>query len=89
MPAITKEQLGQAVRTYRLARGYRQEDLAALMGYSRSAYSNRENGTTWFHVNDLLTLADLFGVPVSALLTTSVSKKPPCKIRRLRYNKTI
>ena len=85
MPKMTKEELGETVRAFRLARGYLQEDLAALMGYSRSAYSNREKGATWFQINDLLTLADLFGVPVSALLT----KKPPCKIRRLRYNKTI
>ncbi len=88
MPKTTKEQLGETVRAYRLALGYRQKDLAGLMGYSRSAYSNREKGTTWFQINDLLILAELFGVPLADLLTPVPRKNPACKIRRLRYNKT-
>jgi len=74
--------IGHNIRKYRMERNLTQEQVIAklqLLGIeiSRSAYSQIECGTYNIRVSELLTLAELFKVPVGAFFKDiSVISKP-------------
>lgn len=49
-------------------RGVSQTRVAERLGISQSAVSARLSGRTPFDVNELVTIADFLGVPVTALI---------------------
>lgn len=62
-------QIGLAIRAYRRSRGLSQQQLADALGFARvSSISDLEHGRVRLHVHQLLRLAELFDVPVTALL---------------------
>jgi len=60
--------VGQAVYEARIARGLRQEDLAALVDRSRPAIANIETGAARPSLEVLTRIAVVLGVPVDSLL---------------------
>lgn len=64
--------LGRRIKAYREAMGLSQEELASKIGYTgdyqRSAMSKVEHGKVDLPNSKIITLANVFGVPVSALL---------------------
>lgn len=67
-PALVDAHVGTAVRAARLARGYRQDDLAELLGVDRSTIARYENGTRSMSVSTLIQVAQLLNRPVSVFL---------------------
>jgi Zn-dependent peptidase ImmA (M78 family)/transcriptional regulator with XRE-family HTH domain len=58
---ITKQELGNRLRLLRENRGYTQEDVAAVLGISRSAVVQLEGGNRNLDSVELMTLANEFG----------------------------
>src|SRR6202161_4751466 len=58
---ITKQELGNRLRLLRENRGYTQEDVAAVLGISRSAVVQLEAGNRNLDSVELMTLANEFG----------------------------
>ena len=56
------------IREYRKLNGYRQEDLAKLLGIKQNTYSKKENGIIRFTVNEIMKLKDIFKVTYDDLL---------------------
>lgn len=67
-PALVDAHVGTAVRAARLSRGYRQDDLAELLGVDRSTIARYENGTRSMSVSTLVQVAQLLKRPVIAFL---------------------
>lgn len=59
---ITKQELGNRLRQLRESRGYTQEDVAAVLGISRSAVVQLEAGNRNLDSVELMTLASEFGI---------------------------
>lgn len=57
-----------ALKTLRLSRGMNQGDIADILGITRAAYTNIENGKRQLDNNNLILLADYFGVSTDFLL---------------------
>lgn len=57
----------QNIKALRMKFGYRQEDVAAALGVTRAAYTYKEGGKVQFSINELPTLAKLFGVEIADL----------------------
>lgn len=55
------------MRAHMVARGLTQYDLAELLGVSRSAVSDRLSGRTRWSLDDVVTLADAWDIPVQDL----------------------
>lgn len=58
---------GSIARYYRIALGFRQQDISSIIDdqkapHSRSAYTCRESGTTRFSYDELIALATVFGI---------------------------
>ena len=66
--------LGTRIRTQRKSIGMSQEKLAERLGVSRQAVAKWEKGETLPDIESCVKLADLFGVPVDAL----VRNMQPC-----------
>jgi len=64
----SREIIGNNVKIFRAAQGFRQEDLAEYLGVTRSMISYYESGERDIPVASLNKLADLFGVELEALL---------------------
>lgn len=62
--------LGLVIKTMRMSRGLSQELLADKVGVSRSAVGMWENGKREPNLDKLEALADIFNVPLAALVTT-------------------
>lgn len=56
------------VRALMARRGVNQQRIAQVLGLSQTAVSKRLRGVTPWDVNEMGTLADAFGVPITALL---------------------
>lgn len=48
------------IKQIREEKGYTQEQIAGILGISRSAYTLKENGKRSFKINELLTLSNIF-----------------------------
>lgn len=68
---VNAAQLGQILASLRLNSGRTQEQVAELLGVDGETISRMERGTSWPTLPRLLSLADLYSVPVSALLQQS------------------
>lgn len=69
------------LKSLRIARGKNQSEIADLLGITRAAYTNIENGKRQLDNNNLIILADYFGVSVDYLLgreiiTTQTNNQP-------------
>jgi len=69
-----KEELGTIIRTMRLSRNLTQAKLAKLIGQSPSSITMYENGKREPDFETLEALADVFNVPLSALVPSSESR---------------
>ena len=56
------------IREYRKANGYRQSDLAKLLGIKQNTYSDKELGKIQFTQNEIEKLKDIFKVTYDDLL---------------------
>ena len=56
------------IREYRKLSGYRQEDLAKLLGIKQNTYSKKENGLSRFTVDEITMLKEIFKVTYDDLL---------------------
>ncbi len=61
-------QIGKRIRLLRQEREINQADLGKVLGVSASAISDIERGVTKLSVDDLVKIAENFGVAVSTLL---------------------
>ena len=60
--------LGENLKKYRKICGFRQDDVAKVIGVDRSAYTYYENGKTEPNVDNLKKIAAMFGVDMNTLL---------------------
>ncbi|NNJ12377.1 helix-turn-helix transcriptional regulator [Chloroflexales bacterium ZM16-3] len=67
-PAQVDAQVGNALRSARLSRGLRQDDLAEQMGVDRSTIARYEHGTRSMSVSTLIQAAHLLGRPATIFL---------------------
>lgn len=69
-------QLSNNLKYLRKRNGYRQEDMAKLLGYKdKSSYCLIENGITQVSVDNLVNVSEFFGVTVDDLLKKDLSKE--------------
>lgn len=69
MPQTTsRDELAGNVRAAMARRRVTIGEIAAAIGKSQTAASERVNGRTHFRVDELQTIANLLGIPVSALI---------------------
>ncbi len=59
--------IGDKIRKYRRQKGWSQEQLGELVGFSQSKISKIENGD-WDSLSDLKLLAKALGVPIEELV---------------------
>ncbi len=62
------ERFGSKLRTLRERQGMTQDDLAAMLGFSREHVSRLERGVKIPHAKLLIRIADIFGVTVDVLI---------------------
>ncbi len=67
-PAQVDTQVGVALRTARLSRGLRQDDLAEQLGVDRSTIARYERGTRSMSVGTLIQVAQLLSRPATIFL---------------------
>ncbi len=84
MNYVSREALGNAIRSFRLELGYTQEDVARALCCQRSSYSYRELGKTSFDLNDLWQLAALFGFPPEVFFHPELFQDSVSSIRARR-----
>ncbi len=60
--------LGENLKKYRKLCGFRQDDVAKVIGVDRSAYTYYENGKTQPNVENLKKIAAMFGIDMNILL---------------------
>ena len=60
--------IGDKIRTLRRKRGWSQEQLGAMVGFSQSKISKIENGD-WDSLSDLRLIARVLEVPIEELIT--------------------
>ncbi|NPV52169.1 MAG: helix-turn-helix domain-containing protein [Firmicutes bacterium] len=73
--------LGTRLRELRMARGLRQEDVAAVIGVTPEAIGMYENGKREPKGEILVALADFFSVPVDYLLGREKKTLPPIDLK--------
>ena len=73
---MTTETLGERIRAARQAAGLSQEKLAEQLGLTRQAVTKWETGQSAPSTENLLRLAEVLGVPVTALLGEAASSPP-------------
>lgn len=59
--------IGSRLKALREARGITRRQAAAAIGVSLQTYGNRESGATELPAHEVIVLADLLGVPATAL----------------------
>lgn len=73
---MTTQTLGERIRAARQAAGLSQEKLAERLGLTRQAVTKWESGQSAPSTENLLRLAEVLGVPVTALLGEEASGPP-------------
>ena len=69
--------LGNSIREHRKRSGLSQEKLAELVGVSRQAVTKWETGQSAPSTENLLRLAEIFGVSLDALITVGTPEASP------------
>ena len=72
---MTTQTLGERIRAARQAAGLSQEKLAERLGLTRQAVTKWETGQSAPSTENLLRLAEVLGVPVTALLDASAPEQ--------------
>lgn len=68
--------LSRNLKYLRKREGYRQEDMARLLGYKgKQGYSSIENGISNVSIENLVNISEYFGVTVDDLLKKDLSKE--------------
>src|SRR5262245_858671 len=88
MEKLDKVDMGKRLREYRTSYGYTLEVLAEKAKLSKNALSLIELGRNYPSQETLAKLADIYGVPASALLGESANS-PDLVHRALQRNKVI
>ena len=77
--------LHERIRSLRKSRGYSQEQLARKLHLTQGAISQWENGITTPAADQLVALAEVFGISVDELLEREPAQDDPWELReRLR-----
>ena len=69
--------LNERIRALRKEHGYSQEQMARKLHLTQGAISQWENGITVPAADQLMTLADVFGITVDELLGREQQETPP------------
>ena len=69
--------LNERIRALRKEHGYSQEQMARKLHLTQGAISQWENGLTVPAADQLMTLADVFGITVDELLGREQQETPP------------
>jgi transcriptional regulator with XRE-family HTH domain len=69
--------LSERIRALRKEHGYSQEQMARKLHLTQGAISQWENGLTVPAADQLMTLADVFGITVDELLGREQQETPP------------
>lgn len=67
------------IKDLRRERGETQENMAALIGITRGAYANIENGKREPDIKTMTVLANHFGVTIDCLMGLEQKKEPPAQ----------
>lgn len=62
------ERIAIKIKKLRELHGYTQADLGQLIGVTQSTYNYKENGQTSFKVEELVTLAEFFGITLDDIV---------------------
>ena len=73
--------LSERIRAIRKEHGYSQEQMARKLHLTQGAISQWENGLTVPAADQLITLADVFGITVDELLGREQQETPPSPAR--------
>ncbi len=71
--------IGEAIKNLRAKRGMSQDALAEMVGVSRQAISNWENGKTQPDAEALVKLGAIFDISVDAIIKNDISEKKPVR----------
>ncbi len=69
--------IGEAIKNLRAKRGVSQDALAEMVGVSRQAISNWENGKTQPDADTLAKLGAIFDISVDSIIRNDISEKKP------------
>jgi transcriptional regulator with XRE-family HTH domain len=75
-PNSTDIQVGEAIRAHRLIAGLSQKDLADRLGVSFQQVQKYEKGTNRIGAGRLPQIAEIFGIPISALFDANADTSP-------------
>jgi transcriptional regulator with XRE-family HTH domain len=75
-PNSTDIQVGEAIRAHRLIAGLSQKDLADRLGVSFQQVQKYEKGTNRVGAGRLPQIAEIFGIPISALFDANADTSP-------------
>ena len=64
------------IRDLRIDNGYKQKDIAALLGVSQNTYSQYEIGILNYPLDAIIKLADFYNVSIDYLLGRTDEKTP-------------
>lgn len=65
---LSRQQLGNRIRSLREARGLTQKELAEAIGIGRPSLSQIENGERKLYATELIRLADVINIPIGQLV---------------------
>jgi DNA-binding XRE family transcriptional regulator len=71
---IDIKRVGEKIKTYRNNMGMTQDELARKLFVTRQAISNREKGIAMPSIDNVVSLAELFPVPIGILLSLKRDK---------------
>jgi len=75
----TMNNIGEAIKNLRAKRGMSQDALAEMVGVSRQAISNWENGKAQPDAETLAKLGAIFDVSVDSIIRNDISEKKPVR----------
>jgi len=75
-PNSTDIQVGESIRAHRLIAGMSQKDLADRLSVSFQQVQKYEKGTNRVGAGRLPQIAEIFGIPISALFDTNADTSP-------------
>lgn len=74
---MSKEEIAGKLRAAREKAGYKQEDIAGILGVTPQKISSFETGRTRVDVDTLVTLCKLYNVDANEIMGISLQEKTP------------